>query len=505
MNLFHQPLKPINLGLESFRESLAAQGVEPVAVDWRPPLEGYVELTRTRAGVDIDAANAEAVRRICAGRPMLVGMGIAREVIPGFAPSGKARMLITHSGPPIAWERMCGPTRGAIIGALIYEGLAATPEEAAALAASGEIEFAPCHYYNAVGPMAGIISPSMPVFVVKNEAAGDPSTGHPSTSHPSTSSGGADTAAELVEAPSHPAVAKHAGCAVAYATLNEGLGKVLRYGAFGPGVIRRLKWMETTLYPALKAALAVSGPIDLRSMIAQALHMGDEGHNRNRAGTSLFIRAIAPALVEAVHDPTTVAAVLRFMDGNDHFFLNLSMPAMKAMLLPAEKIPGCTVVTTMARNGADWGIRVSATGDRWFTAPSPLVQGLWLPGYTEADANPDIGDSAITETGGIGAFALAGAPAIVKFVGGSPADALNATLEMYEITAGEHTAFTIPGLNFRGTPVAVDVRKVLRSGITPRLNTGIAHREPGIGMVGAGLVSAPKGCFAAAFEALAAL
>ena len=301
--------------------------------------------------------------------------------------------------------------------------------------------------------MAGIISPSMPVFIVRNET-----TGH-----------------------------------VAFATQNEGLGKVLRYGAYGPEVIRRLKWMEQTLYPALKAALEVSGPIDLRSMISQALHMGDECHNRNKAGTSLFIRAIAPALVEAVKDPATVAAVLRFIDGNDHFFLNLSMPAMKAMLLPAENIPGCTVVTVMARNGTDWGIRMSATGDRWFTAPAPLVQGLWLPGFSEADANPDIGDSAITETGGIGGFALAGAPAIVKFVGGTPADALNATMEMYEITAGEHSAFTIPALNFRGTPVGVDVRKVMRSGLTPRLNTGIAHREPGLGMVGAGLGAGTEG------------
>jgi hypothetical protein len=203
-----------------------------------------------------------------------------------------------------------------------------------------------------------------------------------------------------------------------------------------------------------------------------------------------------------VKDPAAVAAVLRFMDGNDHFFLNLSMPAMKAMLLPVENIPGCTLVTTMARNGTDWGIRVSATGERWFTAAAPLVQGLWLPGFSAADANPDIGDSAITETGGIGGFALAGAPAIVKFVGGTPQDALNATLDMYEICAGEHTAFTIPPLNFRGTPVGIDVRKVMRTGITPWLNTGIAHREPGIGMVGAGLVQAPKGCFEAAFETL---
>ena len=472
MELFQQPLRPINLGLESFYDSMASQGAEPVAVDWRPPLEGYAELTHTRDGIDIDAANAEAVRRICAGRPMLVGMGIARDVIPGFAPSGNARMLIAHSGPPITWARMCGPTRGAIMGALIYEGLAETPEGAAA---SGSVRR---DRVRAVSPL-------------RTQSVRWPASSVPRCR---CSSSGTKPTATLRR--------EHSGQAVAYATQNEGLGKVLRYGTYGPEVIRRLKWMETTLYPALSAALALSGPIDLRSMIAQALHMGDECHNRNKAGTSLFIRTIAPALVEAVNDPATVAAVLRFIDGNDHFFLNLSMPAMKAMLLPAEGIPGCTLVTTMARNGTDWGIRVSGTGGRWFTAPAPLVQGLWLPGFSAADANPDIGDSAITETGGIGGFALAGAPAIVKFVGGTPQDALNATLDMYEICAGEHTSFTIPPLNFRGTPVGIDVRKVMRTGITPWLNTGIAHREPGIGMVGAGLVQAPKGCFEAAFEAL---
>ena len=460
-DLFSKPLRPINIGLESFYRSMVSQGAPAVSVDWRPPLEGYVEILRTGDGADVEAANAEAFARITAGRPTIVGMGLAKDVIPGFAPA-RGRMLITHSGPPIGWDRMCGPTRGAVMGALIYEGLAETPEEAAALAASGEIEFAPCHHYGAVGPMAGIISPSMPVFVIKNEAFGN----------------------------------------FAFATQNEGLGKVLRYGAYGLEVVRRLRWMDAVLYPSLKAALEVTGPVDLRSMTAQALHMGDECHNRNKAGTSLFIRLIAPALVQAVGDAAVVAEVLRFIDGNDHFYLNLSMPAMKAMLAPAENIPGCTLVTTMARNGTDWGIRVSGTGDRWFTAPAPLVAGLWLPGYTAEDANPDIGDSAITETGGIGAFALAGAPAIVKFVGGTPVDALNATLEMYEITQGEHSAFTIPGLNFRGTPVGIDVRKVMRTGITPRLNTGIAHKEPGIGMVGAGLVSAPKGCFVEAFEAL---
>jgi hypothetical protein len=465
VDLFRQPLRPLNLGLESFYESMRSQGVEAIAVDWQPPLEGYDDLRHTRDGTDIEAANAEAVERICAGRPLLTGMGLAGEIIPRFAPSGAARLLIAHSGPPITWERMCGPMRGGIIGALMYEGVAHTPEEADRMSASGEVEFATCHDFSAVGPMAGIISPSMPVFVVRNE-----SSGH-----------------------------------VAFATQNEGLGRVLRYGAFGPDVIRRLRWMDGTLYPALKKAIEATGPVDLRAMIAQALHMGDECHNRNKAGTSLFLRAIAPALVETMTDRHDAAAVLRFIDGNDHFFLNLAMAAMKAMLLPAENVPGCTIVTAMARNGTDWGIQVSETGSSWYTAPSPKVDGLWLPGYTADDANPDIGDSAITETGGIGGFALAGAPAIVRFVGGTPADALDATLEMYEITAGEHTAFTIPALDFRGAPVGIDVRKVMRKGIVPRLNTGIAHRNPGLGMVGAGLVQAPRGCFEAAFEVLKSL
>lgn len=413
VDLFSQPLRPINVGLRSFHDSMQAQGARPVDVDWRPPLEGYVALTHTAGGIDIEAGNAEAVTRICNGRPMLVGMEIARDVIPGFAPSGRARLLITHSGPPIEWECMCGPTRGAIISALLYEGLAATVEEAAALASSGEVEFAPCHHYHAVGPMAGIISPSMPVFIVRNETFGN----------------------------------------LAYATQNEGLGKVLRYGAYGPEVIRKLKWMEATLYPALCAALEATGPLDLRSMIAQNLHMGNECHNRNKAGTSLFIRTIAPAWSRAVRDPDTVAEVLRFIDGNDHFFLNLSMAAMKAMLEPAGNIPGCTVVTVMARNGTDFAIRLSGTGDRWYICQAGMPAGLWLPGFTAADANLDIGDSAITETGGIGGFAMAGAPAIVKFMGGTPDDALSATVEMYEITAGEHSAFTIPR-SISGAPLS---------------------------------------------------
>ncbi|MBN1935682.1 MAG: DUF1116 domain-containing protein [Anaerolineae bacterium] len=454
-SLFGAPLNAINLGLRAFADSLEAQGVPVAQVDWQPPRAPKLHFTR--AGIDIDAANAEATARIMAGRPVLIDMGIARETIPGYHDR-----LLLHAGPPIAWDRMCGPQRGAVMGALVYEGLARDEQQAAGLAAGGEVEFAPCHHYHAVGPMAGIISPSMPVFVIRNEAFGN----------------------------------------LAYATQNEGLGRVLRYGAFGPDVYERLRWMEQVLYPTLKAALrAVDGGIDLRALISQALHMGDECHNRNRAGTSLLLRAIAPALIRTCPDSGRAAQVFEFIERNDHFFLNLSMAAGKAMLEPAEGIAGASVLTVMARNGTDFGIRVAGLPERWFVAPAGVVEGLYLPGFTAQDANPDIGDSTVTETAGFGGFAMASAPAIARFVGGTAQDALQATLEMYHICFAEHGQFTIPALGFRGTPLGIDIRYVAETGILPRLNTGIAHKEPGIGMVGAGVLRAPAACFAEAFEA----
>jgi len=458
-DLFGQPIRAVNVGLETFAESLQDQSAEVVSVDWRPPLSGYAALTTTQTGIDIDAANAEALERIRSGRPRLVGMDIAGRIIPGMGDR-----MILHAGPPITWERMCGPQRGAVMGAIVYEGWAATYEGAAELAASGAVTFEPCHHHHTVGPMAGIVSPSMPVFAVENETFGN----------------------------------------TTYGTQNEGLGRVLRYGAYGDDVLAHLKWMETDLYPALRRTIHRTGPIDLRSIMAQALHMGDEVHNRNRAATSLFIRQIAPALIEST-TKKRAQDILRFIDSNDHFFLNLSMAAVKAMLEPAEEVEGCSLVTVMTRNGTDFGIRVAGVPGAWFTAPAPIVDGLWLPGYSAEDANPDIGDSSITETGGLGGFAMAAAPAIVRFVGGTSDLAIQVTQEMYEITEGEHQFFTVPGLDFRGTPLGIDVRKVMATGILPFINTGIAHKEPGIGMVGAGLVRAPQACFEEAFAALKAI
>ncbi|MFH1501409.1 MAG: DUF1116 domain-containing protein [Candidatus Eisenbacteria bacterium] len=459
-DLFKRELGVVNVGLRSFKESLDAVGATSVHVDWQPPMDvadGARRVVAEHSGA-IERANAEAVGIILRGAPRLVGMGRALDVVPGMR-----ERLFLHAGPPITWDRMCGPMRGAVMGGLIYEGLADSPEGAESLAASGEVEFEPCHEHSAVGPMAGVVTPSMPVFRVRNDAFGND----------------------------------------AFCTMNEGLGKVLRYGAFAPEVIEKLVWMRDVLHPTLEAALEASGPVDLKNLMAQALHMGDEVHNRNRAATSLLYRALAPAVVGTCDDREVASKVLAFVNGNDHFFLNLSMPACKATLDPARGVAGSSIVVAMTRNGTDFGIQLAGTGGDWFTGPADVPDALFFPGYSRDDANPDIGDSSITETAGLGGFAIAASPAIVQFVGGSTADAISYTREMYEITAAENDVYQIPYLDFRGTPTGIDVVKVVAKNILPFIDTGVAHREPGIGQVGAGVLRASSEPFARAFEGLA--
>ncbi len=460
-NLFNQKLKVVNIGIGSFAENIRRAGGTAVSVEWQPPANISPNIFRTLNAKKetISKANSEALQRILNSKPYLTNMARAIDVVPGMR-----KNLLMHAGPPITWERMCGPMRGAVIGALLYEGLAQTPEEAETLAASGSIDFEPCHEHSSVGPMAGVTSASMPVFVVKNETFGN----------------------------------------VAFCTQNEGLGKVLRYGAFSPEVIERLRWMENILYPTLKKALDVCGKIDLKNIIAQALHMGDELHNRNRAGTSLFYRSIAPAIVETANSPKIAADVLRFINGNDHFFLNLSMAASKATLDAARSIENSSVAVVMARNGTDFGIQLSGTGNEWFTGPALVPDALFFAGFTKEDANPDIGDSAITETNALGGFAIAASPAIVQFVGGSASDARQYTLDMYEITVGENTSYQIPSLDFRGTPTGIDAILIVETGTLPFIDTGVAHKNPGVGQVGAGVLKAPMEPFAKAVAALAA-
>ena len=459
--LLGHSLKVAGEGVALFSDELERQGVPVERIDWRPPAAGSEDALARLAlkSERISEANDTALARLQSARPRVTGIGRAEDLIEGMD-----KRTFLHAGPPIEWPDMSGPLRGAIIGAALYEELADSPDDATTKAESGEFNFVPCHDQGAVGPMAGVVSPSMPMWIVTNEAAGNR----------------------------------------ALCTLNEGLGKVLRYGAYDDEVLDRLRWMRDVLARVLSSAIeGLSEPVDLRAMLAHALQMGDEGHNRNRAGTSLLLRELLPALLTSEEPTKDKSDAVHFISGNDHFFLNLVMAAGKATADSAAGIEGSSVVVAMARNGTEFGIRLSGTGDEWFTGPAGEIDGLYLPGFGPEDANQDIGDSTITETMGIGGMAMAAAPAIVRFVGGSPQDAIDATRSMYEITWGESEHYQVPSLGFRGTPLGIDARAVVHTGVLPVVNTGIAHREPGIGQVGAGLVDPPMEAFVAATRALA--
>jgi hypothetical protein len=407
----------------------------------------------------IEQANAEALRRMLSGDPVLVDVVPAGAAIPGLA----ARHIL-HAGPPIGWERMCGPMRGAIAGIAVFEGWADDLEDAEKKAASGAFRFEPNHHYDTVGPMTGMTTVSQPLLVVENRTFGNR----------------------------------------AYCAINEGIGKVMRFGGNDAEVLARLAWLRDVLGPALGRVLREMGGIPLKPIVARGLTMGDEMHQRNVACSSLLLRLLAPALARTTKDSETLARCLDFIAKNDQFFLNVAMAMGKAIADPARGIVGSSLVTAMSRNGTDFGIRVSGTGDTWFTAPVEMPVGLYFPGYTAADANPDMGDSAIVETVGLGGFAMAAAPAVVGFVGAGPASGAAAfTRAMGEITAGSNPEWTIPALDGAGVPTGIDIRLVVETGLVPTINTGIAHRRPGLGQVGAGVVKAPMACFTRALEAFA--
>jgi hypothetical protein len=410
--------------------------------------------------MSIAAANQEGLKRIQESTAKLVDIRRARDVIPGMGDRS-----VFHAGPPVSWERMCGPMKGAIAGACLFEGWTETLDEAEVLAASGTLHFDSLHNHQACGPMSGITTPSMMVNVIRNDVHG-------------------------IET---------------YCNLYEGIGKVLRHGANTPDVLKRLRWMNSELAQLLHDAVHRAGGIDIKNIVAQAVQMGDEMHNRNKASNSLFTLALAPHLVAVAKSSEEAIKAITFIEGSGHFVLNSVMPSCKAMLDAGNGVPGSTVVTAIARNGTEVGIRVSGTGQQWFTAPAPRIEGVYFPGFGPEDANPDIGDSAITETMGLGSLAMAGAPAIVQYVGGTPQRALETTLRSYEITAGEHNTFKIPALNFRGTPLGIDIRKVVETGFTPVINTGIACARPGVGQIGAGITAVPMECFVKALEAFAAM
>ena len=459
-SLLTGPLRVINVGLSGFARDLAANGAAVAQVDWAPPKAELLSALQVLSARDalIRKANDAALARILAAEPVLADVRRAGELIPAL----DAGRLMLHAGPPIEWARMCGPLRGAVCGAIVFEGWAPDLAAAEKLAASGGVKFAPNHHHGAVGPMTGITTKSMPLLIVENRAFGNR----------------------------------------AFCALNEGLGKVMRFGGNDAEVLARLAWLRDEFGPLFGAALRAAGGVPLNPLIARGLAMGDEMHQRNVACTSLLLRALAPSFAEKGNGSSLVKA-LQFIAGNDQFFLNVAMAMGKCITDPAQGIAHSTVVTVMCRNGTDFGVRVAGL-EGWFTAPVEMPQGLYFPGFSAADANPDIGDSAILETIGLGAFAMAAAPAVAGFVGaGGFGDALGYTRAMGEITLARHSKWTIPALEFGGTPTGIDIRRVAETGIAPAINTGIAHRNAGVGQVGAGVARAPLACFEKALLAFA--
>ncbi|MEZ2709690.1 DUF1116 domain-containing protein [Proteus mirabilis] len=410
----------------------------------------------------IEQANEAIIERIREARPHWCDVSLAKEVVPTLATGKK----LLHAGPPVTWQEMSGPVRGACIGASLFEGWAENEAQALAMLEAGEIEFIPCHNVNAVGPMGGITSAHMPMLVIKNHVHGN----------------------------------------YAYCNMNEGIGKVMRFGAYGPDVQERLHWMRNSLAPVLKAALAtIENGIDLTAIMGQAITMGDEFHQRNIAASALLLRELAPILSTLDLDAAEITKVTKFLSITDQFFLNLAMAYCKAAMDAGAQIKQGTIVTVMTRNGSNFGIKISGMGDQWFTAPVNTPQGLFFSGFSQADANPDIGDSAITETFGIGGAAMVAAPGVTRFVGASGGmdAAREVTEEMAEIYLARNMMLQIPTWDFQGACLGLDARRVVETGITPLINTGIAHKEPGVGQIGAGTVHAPLGCFEKAIVALA--
>jgi hypothetical protein len=464
--LFKSELHVINVGIEMFKNDLLKQNAKVTHLEWKPPGGGKPELisaldklSRPDIAAKIAEANKLAVERIITSRPVLIGYDQAINVVPGMT-----KKTILHAGPPIEWERMSGPMKGAVTGALVFEGLAKDLNEAEELAASGEITFSPCHEHSCVGSMAGVTSASMFMHVVENKTFGN----------------------------------------MAYTNLSEQLAKILRMGANDETVIARLNWMRDVFGPILRDAMKLTKDgIDLRLMLSQALHMGDECHNRNNAGTSLLIQALSPYILETDYSTKEKREVLDFVGSSDYFSGPTWMVLCKTALDAAHGIENSTIVTTMARNGVEFGIRVSGmAGNTWFIGPAQKVIGPMFAGYKPEDSGLDIGDSAITETYGIGGFAMAAAPAIVALVGGTVEEAIGFTTKMGEITSAENPNVTIPLLNFRGIASGIDVLKVIQTGILPVINTAIAHKEPGIGMIGAGITHPPMEAFEKALLAL---
>ncbi len=455
-----QEVRVVNVGLDLLAEAVRAQGHEVVSVDWRIPAAGdeaaIAALTRLfgQHAERIDRANAEVFRRLDTATPLLTDVRPAREVVPNMTDR-----TILHCGPPLDWPDFCDPLRRSVLAAILAEGWAADHEEASGLVAGGRVTLGSANHHSTVVPMASAMGPSTPMFVV-----------------------GMDDRR-------------------AFSPLNQGPGRTAWFGVDAPEAVDRLRWLADVGGPLLAAALRTAEPVNVFALAAQGVQMGDDLHMRTQATGNLLLRSLFADLVETAH--AGLSEFARYWSSNHLFFLNIAMAAAKVTTAWASEVPDSSAVVTMARNGTTFGVQVTGAGDGWFTASAPPVEhAMYYSGYGPESSAPDIGDSAVLELIGLGGPAAAGAPAVAAFVGGTMADARAVTEEMAHIALGRSSRFTLPVLDYAGTPVGVDVRKVIELQIAPAINTGILHKSDGSGQVGAGVAVAPMSVFRDALLAL---
>jgi hypothetical protein len=452
----------VNVGLPMFADAVRDQGRPVQHVDWRIPAGGdlaavaALEHLYGDAAAGIDAANAEVVRRLDEGVPQLVGVATVGDAVPGV----EGRMLL-HCGPSLPYAEHCDPLQRSLRAATVAEGWAADVDEAGRLLASGAVTLDAANHHDTVVPMASAIGPSAPVLVVENREGGTR----------------------------------------AFSPLNQGPGEVAWFGRDTDKAIARLRFLAETGGPAVATILERTGPLDVLAIAAQGITMGDDLHMRTQAATNLLTRTWLPhiaALPDAVREPFA-----GYLGGNHLFFLNLAMAAAKSLQLWAEQVPGSSIVTTMSRNGTTFGIKLAGSRDWHLPGAPPVGEALYNAGQGPETSAPDIGDSAVLELTGMGGPAAGNSPAVASFLGGTMADAAAATEGFRAICAGTSRRFTLPAMGFSGTPLGVDVRKVVELGITPKVTTGILHASDGSGQVGAGVATAPIECFVAALQDLA--
>ncbi len=455
MNELDREVRVINIGLKEFYHDLKALNVPSVHVDWRPPAGGDHHLAESLVrlrGAKYDRANANTIARMLKSNPVWIDVGEAKDEIPGMLPNH-----VLHSGPPIDFDDMCDPQQRAVEGAAVFEGWVRDKSELKKKIRSGKIVLAPNYTLNSIGPMCGVITPSMSVIVTQNKSFGNRS----------------------------------------WSTFNEGKGNVLWMGTYDDGSIQRLRWIKDTLGPGLKEALKHSeGGIDLHAILSEAVQMGDEAHARSAACTSLLLQRLYPLLLKTCLDRRSILEIVEFIGSNNHFFLNLTLTACKVTADAAHGIKNSMIVTAMSRNGVDFALRVGGGGGRWFISPAaPMDEAIYYSGYSFEDAAGDIGDSAIVETAGLGGMVIGAAPSICSFVGGTMEDSVRAMKTMKSICAGSNPKFAPASADFMSAPLGIDIRKVVQTGITPIIDTGVIHKSSGVGQIGAGIARAPIEAF----------